>query len=283
MFWSRLLVAALWLAPVECNLGVETAAADDECGSVPGSDGDCALHALQRRARSIARGGSARVARVSEHEGLELKSAFFVGSGVSPAVDCKATAVSGVANSDGPRAALYSSFGAGGGGAVWSYTALVVEDGPARAQVDLRQRVVLAVTVTAQFASWQLTPYLMNVEGMRDTIAMPFSFEARGTPDCPPSYCLLPKPTGEGLPDRVATPDCGFTETSALMISVDGPAEGQAKEVLFDITDLVAEDYTHFKVWASPSSLERRGFWQIPGLTVTSWGFHYATTAKIAE
>lgn len=260
---------------------------DDECAADGGGGlgvgeregaaaGGCAVSALQRAARR-ARGARGRLRRVARHPGLDLASSFFVGSGTSPVVTCAAREVdSAEGGEDGaPRAALYSSFGAGGGGAVWRFSGLVVLDGPPMDAVDLDEGVRLTLGLAAQSASWELSPYTVNVQGLREAVATPLDFKAEGTSECPPGYCLIPQPRGGGLLEQISQPDCGFLQPAEHTLSVPGPDAGQKKDLEIDITELTASNYTSFKVWASPTSL-KQGMWQVPRLTVTSWGFNFA-------
>mmetsp|Transcript_4697 Transcript_4697/g.12805 ORF Transcript_4697/g.12805 Transcript_4697/m.12805 type:complete len:303 (+) Transcript_4697:92-1000(+) len=265
--------------------------ADDACAGDAGESD--ALSVLQRstlqRSALIQSGGvaaetkRAREVREARHDpGLELSSHFFVGSGTSPYVKCATKGVVGSSPAHGnsaPRAVLYSGLGAGGAGVSWQFSSLVIMDGPARDQVNLEERVQLTLGVTAQsalHASFDLSPVTINVEGLREAVQDPLDFKAAGTHECPPGYCLMPKPAGGALPDKIATPACGFEEPSEGSVSVAGPGAGQNLDLQLDVTDLVAANYTMFKVWAEPSALNQRGMWQTPGVTVTSWGFSWA-------
>lgn len=256
--------------------------ADDQCSTADGGPG-CALSALQLSSQEVVAaerrsgaGGAAagqagaRMERVTHHPGVSLQSSFFVGTGISPYVKCNAEDL----NTTSWRSALASSFGAGGGGASWQSTSLVIFDGPPRGEVDLKQPVRLELTVTANNMSWTM-PGTLNVDGMGAELQTGLKFVARGTQECPPAYCLMHEPTGKDLSGRASQPHCGWAAAEHA-VSVPGPSAGTKAKLLLDITELVAKNYTAFKVWAAPSELARNGMWQTAEYKVTSWGFSWA-------
>lgn len=268
--------------PGAASYGSELAAlrANDQCAT----DGpQCALSALQLESRSIvgrsaaAGGAAARQERITHHPGVSLQSRFFVGSGVSPSVTCNAEALDTLTWTS----ALSSAFGAGGGGAVWESKSLVIADGPERSKVDLQQPVRMKLTMTASVASWDM-PGKVTVGGLKAKVPSTLQWEARGTRECPPSYCLMHEPTGAGLTGQTSRPPCNWGPALATA-SVTAPAAGGPATVLVDVSELVAAGYTVFKVWLAPSALKRNGMWQTSRYRVTSWGFSWVPLRQKKE
>lgn len=269
---SRL--AAVLCAPCSKMESVEplvaSLAADDACS---GGGSECALSVLQYAGGSSERAGAtvlgrAREQRMTHHPGVALSSSFFSGSGPSRA-SCTSEALDDLSG----NSALTHSFGASGAGAIWQYSCLVISDGPKPSAVDLGQPVYVELTASASNNTW-VQPTLVNVGGMSEGVPASVKFEAVGTEECPPTYCLLPKPMGPNLEGEPSAPRCGWAPP-VNSTSVAGPLAGNTATLRLDITELVAAKYTIFKVWVSPAELSR-SMWQTSDLTVTSWGFTWA-------
>mmetsp|Transcript_16911 Transcript_16911/g.59080 ORF Transcript_16911/g.59080 Transcript_16911/m.59080 type:complete len:283 (-) Transcript_16911:90-938(-) len=238
---------------------------DDECAS---GDDSCSLSLLQLAGQSKAASAKATVERMVSHPGFALSSSFFEGSGASPSGTCSVKALNAPVKSN---SMLVHGFGAGGGGQSWRYSGLVVSDGPPTNQVDFDQPVLLKVKVHAKPASWTMQPSTINVGGLEEE-PVDVQWSASGSADCPPALCLPPRPSGAGLVGVPSKPPCGWAAEAEVVVSKGGMPAGETGTLLFDISELVAANYSIFKIWAVPSELNN-GMWQIPEQIVTSWGF----------
>mmetsp|Transcript_106649 Transcript_106649/g.270834 ORF Transcript_106649/g.270834 Transcript_106649/m.270834 type:complete len:282 (+) Transcript_106649:74-919(+) len=240
-------------------------AQDDECAS---GDDSCSVSLLQIAEQTKAASAKTTVERMVSHPGFALSSSFFEGSGPSPSGTCSVKALKGPANYN---SMLVHGFGHGGGGQSWQYSGLVVSDGPPKNQVDFNQPVLLKVEVHAKPASWTMQSSTINVGGLEEEPA-DVQWSASGSADCPPALCLPPRPSCAGLVGVPAKPPCGWAAEAEAVVSKGGMPAGETGTLLFDISELVAANYSSFKIWAAPSELNR-GMWQIPEQIVTSWGF----------
>lgn len=171
---------------------------------------------------------------------------------------------------------VQSSFSAGAGGESWNLGMAVAYLSPGGLGAP-GVTTFLNLGLSSENFTWRLQTGVITVSGLPEVLPQAMEWKATGpngeTVGCPPSYCEMPAPVGGSQYDP-GSPGCGFAPARAN-VSQPAPQPGESVALTFDITPLVAANYTVFQVSTSPGTASQ-GFWQSAQYKVTSLGFSAA-------
>lgn len=170
---------------------------------------------------------------------------------------------------------VQSSFSAGAGGAAWNLGMAVAYLNTAGLNAP-GVTAYLNLGLSSSDPGWTLQTGVVTVSGLSEMLPQTMEWKATGPNGemlgCPPSYCEMPEPiNGSQYGPANGNGDCGFAPARDN-VSQPAPKPGENATLDFDITPLVAANYTVFQISTSPS-VGSQGFWQSARYTVTSLGF----------
>lgn len=208
-------------------------------------------------------------AAVAAAQGLEspdvlgVTSHFFVGSGAAPEAECAVGHQHSTA-----KEGIFSTYGAGGAGAMWQQSSLVISFSAASDHFAADSTVGLRLRFMAKTNPF-VQASVVHVSALTAAGSVPGEFNWKGN-SCPPSFCLMPEVNLPGA----AAPDCGFGKTGSTITTAVGPSSDGEMEMEIDVTQLVRERNTRLRVWVAPSELSQEGMWSTPKFTLASLNFH---------
>lgn len=217
-----------------------------------------------------------------------IRADYYIGSGEGPAMDCT------VVSLDHPNAigTVYHEYGAGGGGASWSYAGLVLSPGPRHTGHQVlhpapegAEHVVLRLGLSSTDPVFVEQDSSVLVAGIAEVPPMIFHRETHTDTDCPPSFCLVPKPQMPSVSgvEQLASPKCGWAPKASASVTATSPPVGSQTLIEIDVTPLVAANFTAFRVSVVPTVVSKQGMWQTPHFTLTSMGFYNLRHKKESE
>ncbi|CAK0877351.1 unnamed protein product [Prorocentrum cordatum] len=168
---------------------------------------------------------------------------------------------------------IESAFSAGAGGEGWNLGMAVAYLDQVAGLNTPGTTVFLHLGLTSRSPSWTLQTGVISVSGLPEMLPQTMEWKATGPNGekvgCPPSYCEMPAPIGGSQYDPGN--GCGFAPARDNVTQA-APQPGEDATLTFDITPLVAANYTVFQVSTSPET-GSQGFWQSAQYAVTSLSF----------
>lgn len=198
---------------------------------------------------------------------IAISSSFFQGPWGEPTRACEGVPLNRTTHSQG-QGKMYHSFGAGGGGELWRYGAVVMQ--LPRSESGLWRRPWLQLVLAARGHNLRRLreDVLFHVGALPEQVpTIPWRWEKwSNTSKCPPSYCLIPK-----VPSAAASmPECGWAPRLSPSVTVKGTLASGLLTVDADLGPIAAGNYTSVAISVTPARSPQLVMWQTPEFSIES-------------
>jgi len=163
---------------------------------------------------------------------------------------------------------IYHSFGAGGGGELWRYGAIVMPLSQGDAGSKSQQRLQLVLAAHGRDLRQLQESLVFHVSALAKPLPKAsWNLEERATiTKCPPSFCLVPE-----VPETPATiPKCGWAPELKPSVDVKGTLANGTMTLDASLAPFHSGNHTAVMIWVTPVRSPQLVMWQTPEFSIES-------------